>query len=54
MSVGWVLPRKDAYDQFAKRVITSLLVDGSNSPMYHVCMLHSLSSTALNQNSMPA
>ena len=36
MSVGWVLHRGDAYDQLAKRVVASLLVDGSNSPMYQV------------------
>jgi hypothetical protein len=36
MCVGWVLTKKNAYDQFAKRVVASLLVDGSNSPMYQV------------------
>eukprot|EP01134_Creolimax_fragrantissima_P007471 CFRG7471T1 len=33
-SVGWLLPKGDAYDGFCQRILTSLLVDGSNSPMY--------------------
>jgi hypothetical protein len=43
-----VLTKKNAYDQFAKRVVASLLVDGSNSPMYQVRCLVRISRYVFN------
>ncbi|KNC81627.1 hypothetical protein SARC_06065 [Sphaeroforma arctica JP610] len=33
-SIGWLLQKEDAYEGFCQRILTSLLVDGSSSPMY--------------------